>query len=248
MSNDAFLNTEQLFCDAFALPNPAPELLKLIKVHPTYAAVMHLLVCYTAVVQRNPSCANALALALVAVRDSPDAPVIDDDPLEDLSSRQLADLHSRGFDSLHNPCNDNMGIVPANTFLLTSLLSGLSIKYDLTESPDQYGTLWQGLDANDSNSSISEVRVIGACIQLLTSGSIIIRNSEGNTQSADEVVTKLKAQRSREAVKDSNALQLLEVCKLSIVMKSQNSNQFFIIISIAYDLACRNRIRGEKRR
>jgi hypothetical protein len=213
MSNDAFPNAEQLFRDAFALPNPAPELLKLINAHPTYAAVMDLLVYYTAVVQGNPSRANASALALVAVRDSPDAPVIDNDPLEDLFSRQLADLHSRGFDSLHNPYNDNMGIVPTNTFLLTSLLSGLSIKYDLTESPDQYGTLWQGLNANDSNSSISELRVIGACIQLLTSGSIIIRSSDEYTQSADEVVTKLKAQKSRETVKNSNALQLLEVCQ-----------------------------------
>ncbi|KIM48821.1 hypothetical protein M413DRAFT_21135 [Hebeloma cylindrosporum] len=56
----------QLFRDAFALPNPAPELLKWIKAHPTYAAVMDLLVHYTAVVQGNPSRANALALALVA--------------------------------------------------------------------------------------------------------------------------------------------------------------------------------------
>ena len=114
---------------------------------------------------------------------------------------------------MDNPRNDNMGIVPTNIFLLTSLLSGLSIKYDLTNSSDQYGTLWEGLNAIDSNSSISEVRVIGACIQLLTSGSIIIRSSEEYIQSANEAVTKLKAQKSRETVKDSNALQLLEVCQ-----------------------------------
>jgi hypothetical protein len=111
MSNDAFPNAEQLFRDAFSLPNPAPELLKLIKAHPTYAAAMNILVHYTAVVQGNPSRANASALALVAVRDSPDAPVINDDTLDDLFSRELADLHSRGFDSLDTPHNDTMGIV-----------------------------------------------------------------------------------------------------------------------------------------
>lgn len=38
--------TEQLLCDAFALPSPAlfPEL---IKAHPTYATTMDLLVHYT---------------------------------------------------------------------------------------------------------------------------------------------------------------------------------------------------------
>jgi hypothetical protein len=221
MSNDAFPNAEQLFRDAFALPDPAPELLRLIKAHPTYAAVMDLLVHYTAVVQGNPSRANALALALVAVRDSPDAPVTDADALDELFSRQLADLHSRGFDFLDNPRNHNMGIVPTNTFLLTSLLSGLSIKYDLTDSSDQYGTLWEGLDADDSNSSISEVRVIGACIQLLTSGSIIIRKSEEYIQSADEALTKLKAQKARGTMKDSNALQLLEVCQSLMKYKIQ---------------------------
>jgi hypothetical protein len=215
MSNEAFPNAEQLFCDAFALPDPAPKLLELIKAHPTYAAVMDLLVHYTVVVQENPSRANAFALALVAVRDSLEAPAIDNDStvLAELISRKLADLHSRGFQSLDDPQNDNKGLVPTNTFLLTSLLSGLSIKYDLTDSSDQYGNIWESVDAND-NSSTSEVWVIGACIQLLTSGSKIIKRSKQYIQSANQAATKLEFQKSKGTIKESNALQLLEVCRL----------------------------------
>ena len=157
-----------------------------------------------------------MALALVAIRDSPDAPVINDDyTLDEVFSRELADLHSRGFDSSDNgPHNVNMmDIVPTSPFLLTSLLSGLSIKYNLTESSDQYGNIWENLN---TNWSISEVGVIGACIQLLASGSIIIRSSEEyDIRSADDALTKLKVQKSRmNSVKDSNVPQFLEVCHL----------------------------------
>ena len=206
----SFPNAEKLFRDAFSLPDPAPKLLELIMAHPTFAAVVDLLDYYTAFVQEHPSRANALALALVAVRDSPDAPLIDGCTLFDLFYRELADLHSLGFYSMDNPHNDNKNFVPTNTFLLTSLLSGLSIKYDLTDSSDQYGNIWESLDAKHE-SSTSEVRVIGACIQLLTSGSIIIQRSKQYIQSAQEATTKLKAQKSKRTVKDSNALQLLEV-------------------------------------
>jgi hypothetical protein len=63
----------------------------------------------------------------------------------------------------------------------------------------------------DGNSSISELLVIGACIQLLTSGSEIVSAQPFN-YTADEVATKLRFQQSAGTVKDSNA-QTLEVCQ-----------------------------------
>ena len=210
--SDSFPNAEKLFRDAFFLPDPAPMLLELIKAHPTYAAVMDLLEHYTAFVQEHPSRANTLALALVAVRDSSDAPLINGHTLFDLFYRELADLLSLGFYSTDNSHNDNENFVPTNTFLLTSLLSGLSIKYNLTDSSDQYGNIWESLNVKHEWST-SEVRVIGACIQLLTSGSIIIQNSKPYIQSAMEATTKLKAQRFKRTVKDPNALRLLEACQ-----------------------------------
>jgi len=198
MSDEAFPNAEQLFHDAYALSDPAPKLLDLIKAHPTHSAVVDLLVYYTDVVEQNPYRANELASALVSVRDSPDAPKIHDSSLAEVFSRQLGDLHVRGFE-----LDNNFG--PTNSYLITSLLSGLSFKYNLTTSPDQYGNIQDGLDAHNS-----QVLVIGACIQLLTNGSRIIPSATSYIQSADQVVTKLKAQQSAGTVKDSNALKILQ--------------------------------------
>jgi len=224
MSNETSPNAEQLFRDAFALPDPAPELLELVKAHPTYDTVMDLLFHYTVVVQENPYRANTLALALMTVRDSPDAPVIDDYTLPELFSRELADLHSRGFDSASRPQNIKKGFVPTNTFLLTSLLSGFSIKYDLTDSSDQYGNIWENLDVN---SSTSEVGVIGASIQLLTSGSTIVQSSDPYIHSANEATTKLKAQKSKGVMKDSNALRFLEVGQPLMKFKKNSAHSLF---------------------
>jgi len=211
MSNDAFPNAEKLFRDAFALPDPAPALLELIKAHPTYSAVIDLLENYTAVAQENPSRANALALALVAVRDSPDAPVIDDESLASLFYYELVDIHRCGFDDADNTHNLNKGFGPTDPFLLNSLLSGLSIKYNLADCSDQRGYLWESLEDTDDWQPTSEVRVIGACIQLLTSGSIIMQTSKPYVQSVNEAATKLKARKSKGIVNNANALQVLEL-------------------------------------
>ncbi|KAF8973566.1 hypothetical protein BDZ97DRAFT_1751597 [Flammula alnicola] len=208
MSDDAFPIAEQIFRDALALPDPAPALLDLIKAHPTYAAVSDLLVSLTDVVEETPSRAEVLSIALVTVRDSPDAPTINGDTLVALFSRKLADLLSRGFEL----DDDAKTFAPTNRYLATSLLSGLAFKYGLTSSPDQYGNITNGLDARpDPSAYNSEVLVVGACIQLLTNGSGIIPAATSYIKSVDEVVLKLKAQKSAATVKDPNALKLLEL-------------------------------------
>ncbi|CAA7268170.1 unnamed protein product [Cyclocybe aegerita] len=206
MSDEAFANSEKLFRDAFALSDPAAELLNLLKAHPSYPAVVDLLVYYTDVVEENPSRAKALASALVVVRDSPDAPIIGDATLAEYFNRKLADLHSRGLEM----SDDTETFGPTNTYLAASLLSGFSLKYGLTSSSDQYASIVESLDASD-NSSTSEVIVIGACIQLLTNGSGIIPAATSYIKSANEVAAKLKAQKSAGTVKDSNALAVLEL-------------------------------------
>ena len=181
---EAFPDAEILFRRAYGLSDPAPELLNLIKAHPTEAAVRDLLIDYTIIVEENPSRACALASALVALRDSPDAPVI----------------------------QGGTTFSPTNTYLTNCLLSGLSFKHDLTSSPDQRQAIRDGLDLNaGGNSSISELLVIGACIQLLTSGSEIVAAQPFN-YSTNEIATKLRFQQSAGTVKDSNARRLLEVC------------------------------------
>ncbi|KAF9483736.1 hypothetical protein BDN70DRAFT_918142 [Pholiota conissans] len=207
MSDEAFPNSEQLFRSAFDQPNSPSELLKLIKEHPTYPAVVDLLVYYTCVAEENPTRAEALASILLQVRDAPDAPIINTDlTLMEVFSRKLADLHGRGLEV----DDDTKTLGPSNTFLTGSLLSGLSFKYQLTSCSDQYGAILDALDVNPS-SPTTEVLVTGACIQLLTAGSEIIQHSTSYFKSADEVATKLKAQKTAGAVKDANALKLLEL-------------------------------------
>ncbi|KIM34616.1 hypothetical protein M413DRAFT_33156 [Hebeloma cylindrosporum] len=211
MSEDAFPNAEQLFRAAFALRDPAPALLELLKAHPTRPAVMGLLAHYAEIAQENPSRANALTLALVAVRDSTDAPLIYGDSLAEQFSHELVDIHRCSFDDADNTHQHHKGFDPTDAFLLSSLLSGLSIKYDLADSSDQRGYLWESLEDTDDWQPTSEVRVVGACIQLLTSGSIIIQSSKPYVQSANEAAAKLKARKSKGVVKDSNALRVLEL-------------------------------------
>ncbi|KAF8972517.1 hypothetical protein BDZ97DRAFT_838158 [Flammula alnicola] len=208
MSDDAFPNAEEIFRDALSIPDPAPTLLNLIKEHPTYPAVSDLLFYYTEVAGEQPSRANALATALITVRDAPDAPIIQANGLAGLFSRKLADLHSRGFEL----DDDAKEFGPSNAFLTTSLLSGLSFKHKLTSSSDQYGNIVDGLDAVAGSSAYNpEVLVVGACIQLLTAGSSIIPAATSYIKSVDEVVSKLKAQKSAGTVKDQNAQKLLEL-------------------------------------
>lgn len=56
----------------FGLSDPTPELLSLIKAHPTEAAARDLLIANILEPEKNPSRAYALAFVLVALRDSPD--------------------------------------------------------------------------------------------------------------------------------------------------------------------------------
>jgi hypothetical protein len=62
---EAFPNSKKLLSSAYALPGPTSELLKLIKAHPTEAAVTELLIFYIKAVEENRLRANALASVLV---------------------------------------------------------------------------------------------------------------------------------------------------------------------------------------
>jgi len=210
MDEEAFPGADDLFRKAFGLSDPTPELLSLIKAHPTEAAVRDLLIAYILEAEENPSRAYALASVLVALRDSPDAPDIEDlERVDDYSLAvafrvKLADLHSRYliFD------DDNKTVSPTNTYLTNCLLSALSLKYDLAWCPAQYHEIKDGLIVQ-GNSWTNELLVTGACIQLLTIGSKIV--SDTAFYSGKEVLTKLRLQQSAGIVKDENVQKLLEV-------------------------------------
>ena len=95
---ESFPNAEKIFRYAYGLSDPTPELLNLIKVHPTEAAVRDLFIYYIDAAVENPSRAYALASVLVALRDSPDAPLIQGDSSLAMAFHVgLADLHPELF-------------------------------------------------------------------------------------------------------------------------------------------------------
>ena len=115
---------------------------------------------------------------------------------------------------------------PTNTYLITSLLSALSLKHKLTDCSDQYWHIENGLNVVDHDFPILEVLVIGACIQLPIDGSEIVPEGKPFFQSADEVATKLRTQKSLRTVKNLNALKVLEVGRS--FMQYETCGSFFM--------------------
>jgi len=209
-NEEAFPNADNLFHQAFAATDPVPLLLDLLKQYPTYLAVRDLVLSYTGAVEEDPSRGQSLASALARLGDSPDAPTFETDTLSFYISHVLADHH---FKVLYGNY-EVKEYGPKNTFLLDSLLSGLSLKHGLTATADQYAAIDDGLDAPHGLDK-SEVLVVGACIQLLLHGSEIVTEFAGSYRKKAKIVAeKLKAQRVAGTVKDLHAIQLLEVCSL----------------------------------
>lgn len=210
MSDESFPGAEKLFTAAFALQNPTPELLRLIRAHPTYAAVDELVFYYTEAAEEDPARADALAAALARVRDTPNVPYQGVDGIAGHFSRKLADLHCRGLAN-----EENSGVVDAtNLFLINSYLSALSFKYRLSESSDMYGSIQDGLETTASDGQAQSL-LIGACIQLLVAGSQIVPDGSSFWSGAADIATKLTAQKKRGLIKDKHIGSFLDVSILN---------------------------------
>ncbi|KAF4614850.1 hypothetical protein D9613_002973 [Agrocybe pediades] len=208
MSDESVPNAEQVFKQAFAAADPAPHLLKLLKEYPTYATVKDLIVSYTEAVEEDPSRAQAHAAAISKVATSAEAPTIGSETLWSLVNSELADQHFKvayGDDEITQ-------FAPNNTYLLDSLLSGLSLKYGLTSTGDMYAAIGNGLDAPEDGTTRSQVLLAGACIQILLAGSKLAAEGAGSYRTSPEAVAgKLKAQKTANTMKDPHAARVLEL-------------------------------------
>lgn len=209
MSDEAFPNAERLFKEAFASDQPSAPLLRLLKQHPTYAAVKDMVVTYTDVVETKPADGPRLAAALSQLAHLSDPPQITgaSDPLGAIINRELADLHFKWIGYNEGP--HTWG--PENQYILESYLSGLSLKHGLTSTSDMLASVDDGLDATREWQHVQE-KVVGACVQLLVAGSFFTSEQAGSYQkTADEIATKLKKQRDLGLVKEPNGHKVLEV-------------------------------------
>jgi hypothetical protein len=209
--DEAFPNSERLFKEALAKPDPVPCLSKLLKKHQTLPVVYELVIIYMEEVEENPSRGHHLASSmsnLVGMYDSPDKPSFGTETLADVVADELAGHH---FKSVHG-AEKIKGYSPNNAYLLNSFLSGLSLKYGLTSSPGMYTAIKRGLDARSGSDDDAQELVVGTCIQLLLHGSEIVTEKVGSYRTtAQQVASKLKAQKAMGTVKDPHAIELLEV-------------------------------------
>ncbi|KIM41205.1 hypothetical protein M413DRAFT_27604 [Hebeloma cylindrosporum] len=130
---DFAINADILFRDAYSLSDPAPELLKLIKFHPTRNTIAWLMTCYFQAVEKNPPRACALTSTLVTLRESPYGPIMQDgSTLERELRRELDYRFMLRFDEIDLAKHKFGRIGPSNPYLITCLLSALSLKYNLS--------------------------------------------------------------------------------------------------------------------
>ena len=215
--DEASPNVELLVQQAFAEADPAPSLLKVAKEHPNYESndqdrnlIIILIECYLEAVEKNPTRGQVLASALVKLDTLLAAGEIS-------SGLEWRSPFAIDFEK------EAKDYGPKNTFLLHSLLSGLSLKYRLFHNSDMYAAIEKGLDPSYGmnrwhpyNSVDPQVLVLGACIQLLLDGSAITTKRAGPHygRSAEVVAKSLKDQKAAGIVKDPHAIQVLEVSKL----------------------------------
>ena len=210
---EAFPNSIRRFQRAFTAHNPVPPLLLILKKHPIYLAITDLINCYVEAVRSNPYRAKTLASALATMIHSPDAPSFKEDncreqTLTELLNFQLAYTHFREVFDMAQEYG------PENLYLLHSLLSGFSLKYNLTSTSNMFSSIKSGLQAT-CGSKESEVLVVGTCIQLLIHGFTLTTDWAGSyRRDPGEVAEELKAHRTAETVKDPRAIEVLEVHNL----------------------------------
>lgn len=214
MSDDegeAFPNSEQLFSAAFALKHPYPAILRLIKQHPSSSAVWDAVTCYGNAAQENPRRADAFAAVLVKLRNCPDVPpfAVTDNSIQGVYCDKLYDIHNEGLGII---MDEEMTALDAkNPHLFHSYLSALSFKHGLMSCSTMYGAIQDGLIDLGTNVR-AQTALLGACIQLLVSGSVIVpAGTPVFWSGAADLATRLRAQLKRGIIKDRHFHKFLEV-------------------------------------
>ena len=150
-----------------------------------FSSLRDLVFYYVEAVQSDPYCAKTLVLATMI---HPDPSVLRTRHTLWTSLSLVGGTHFRSYD-----VDRAQGYCPKNIYLLHSLLSGFSLKYNLTASSEMYGSIEDGLKATCGLKE-SEVLVVGTCIQLLLHGFRLTTNLAGNYQRKQGKITKkLKA-------------------------------------------------------
>lgn len=218
---ESFPGATDLFRAAFALRDPYPEVLRLINLHPNSGAIVDCVAAYAYAAQQNPERAERLAGILLRLRDGPNAPSLPqvEQGLTYLYYQTLAFIHNKelaiGFD-------DTTPISSKKPFLIHSYLSAISLKYGLTDCGAMYGAIAEGLDTARDINIREQTMLLGACLQLLLCGSRIVPQGVGDWSGPADVAAKLREQKKRGLIKNSNIGKILDVRSSHIALLLDN--------------------------
>jgi len=216
---------EQQIRDALSLPEPviaASSLVNIIKQQPTAETVAWLAELYESLATENPSRADALAESLVLLRDSPDIPTIAKNDPQGNPYQESFDIVLNLFlyevlsAAISGPSPDLVAIAPTNSFLVGSVISATATKHGLCTSAAQIGAIADGIHFPDSeyqlysNPEAWEASSLGACLQLLISGSVFCNDGQLG-RNKEQLLPSIKSLLVDETIKDANGKKLLQV-------------------------------------
>jgi len=188
MSDDYEIQLNPLtsrFDDLFRNPSPelSAQIISTIKSNPGFASAEALASSLLSVVKENPKTSEALILPVAHILPATADIVINDedagyndDPFDRVFVIQLS-----GFlgDALHETqlhASKQTVVSLQNTVLAAALFSACAVKLELLNSSHIYAFTRQGLQLHDATieDERKEVVAIGACLQLLVAGNIMI--------------------------------------------------------------------------
>lgn len=217
---------EQQIRDALSLPEPvisASSLVNVIKQQPTAETVAWLAELYESLATEKPSRAEALAESLVLLRDSPDIPTIAKNETHIKNPVLNLFLYEVLSAAVSGPRSDLVAIAPTNeSFLVGSVISTTATKHGLCTSAARIGAIARGIHFPGSEYQLHskpktwETSSLGACLQLLISGSVFCNDGQLG-RNREQLLPSIKSLLAGETIKDANGKKLLQVGTAAIL-------------------------------
>ncbi len=203
---------------ALAAQNVA-SLVELIKETPTWDTVDEIASTFPLVAQAQPTDTLKIASAIDAASRVPDLPAkVSTGPKKRDTASPRAELQSSIGEMLTTAlCVDptraaSAGVAPANAFLVAALISGACERTGLCRSPEQRGTVCEGLQFPEyerAPESAQEVLAVHACLALLVGGAAMY---QAIGWEIGKLGPALKSIMEENIIKDENGRKILQVC------------------------------------
>ena len=193
-------------------------LVELIKETPTWDTVDEIASTFPLVAQAQPADTLKIATAIDAASRAPDLPAkVSTSPKKRDAAPPRAELQSSIGEMLTSAlCVDparaaSAGVAPANAFLVAGLISGACERTGLCRSPEQRGTVCEGLQFPDyahAPEGAQEVLAVHACLALLVGGAAMY---QAIGWEISKLGPALKRVAEENVIKDENGKKVLQV-------------------------------------